>query len=33
LVIVMGGQGADALGSRLRRYGFRVGDGGVPPVT
>jgi methanogenic corrinoid protein MtbC1 len=33
LVIVIGGQGADALGSRLRRYGFRVGDGAVPPVT
>jgi MerR family transcriptional regulator, light-induced transcriptional regulator len=32
LVIVMGGQGADALGSRLRRYGFRVGDGSIPPV-
>jgi MerR family transcriptional regulator, light-induced transcriptional regulator len=32
LVIVMGGQGADALGSRLRRYGFRVGDGAIPPV-
>ena len=30
LVIVMAGQGADALGSRLRRYGFRVGDNAVP---
>ena len=32
LVIVMGGQGADALGARLRRYGLRVGDSAVPPV-
>lgn len=30
MVVVLGGQGADAHGSRLRRFGFGVGPSGVP---